>query len=219
MSIPADSRAARTGKSGYQPACANEWVRGVCEKPRGQVRRVPAPSQVPARDGRDVIRWHLSGQDDQGRDFVMGVYPMLLDETCFFLAADFDKAHLAGGCCSRSGDMPPPGSAGRPGAIALGQRRARLVVLRGGRSGRVGPQTGCAHPHRDDGTPTGYRLGFLRPFLSQSGHAAARRLRQSDRAAAAETAAGSWQQRLRRRTVRSPPGPVGISVQRTQDRP
>ena len=24
----------RTGRSGYQPACANEWVRGVCEKPR-----------------------------------------------------------------------------------------------------------------------------------------------------------------------------------------
>ena len=27
------------------------------------------------------------------RDFVMGVYPMLPDETCFFLAADFDKTH------------------------------------------------------------------------------------------------------------------------------
>ncbi len=40
----------------------------------------------------DAIRWHLSGRDDAGRDFVMGVYPMLLDETCFFLAADFDKA-------------------------------------------------------------------------------------------------------------------------------
>jgi superfamily II DNA or RNA helicase/very-short-patch-repair endonuclease len=26
-----------------------------------------------------------------GRDFVIGVYPMLRDETCFFLAADFDK--------------------------------------------------------------------------------------------------------------------------------
>src|SRR5215831_625269 len=24
----------RTGKTGYQPACANEWVRGVCDKPR-----------------------------------------------------------------------------------------------------------------------------------------------------------------------------------------
>ncbi len=23
-----------TGKSGYAPACANEWVRGICEKPR-----------------------------------------------------------------------------------------------------------------------------------------------------------------------------------------
>ena len=24
----------RTGRHGYAPACANEWVRGVCEKPR-----------------------------------------------------------------------------------------------------------------------------------------------------------------------------------------
>src|SRR6266478_4938215 len=24
----------KTGRSGYQPACANEWVRGICEKPR-----------------------------------------------------------------------------------------------------------------------------------------------------------------------------------------
>ena len=39
----------------------------------------------------EVIRWHLSGRDGAGRDFVMGAYPMLLDETCFFLAADFDK--------------------------------------------------------------------------------------------------------------------------------
>lgn len=23
-----------TGRSGYQPACANEWVRGVCGKPK-----------------------------------------------------------------------------------------------------------------------------------------------------------------------------------------
>jgi len=33
----------------------------------------------------EVIRWHLAGQDDQGRDFVMGAYPMLPDETTFFL--------------------------------------------------------------------------------------------------------------------------------------
>ncbi|HXH37201.1 MAG TPA: DEAD/DEAH box helicase family protein, partial [Thermoanaerobaculia bacterium] len=39
----------------------------------------------------DVVRWHLSGHDDDGQPFVVGVYPMLPDETCFFLAVDFDK--------------------------------------------------------------------------------------------------------------------------------
>ncbi|MEZ5327738.1 MAG: DEAD/DEAH box helicase family protein [Verrucomicrobiales bacterium] len=38
----------------------------------------------------DVIRWHLSGRDAAGREFVVGVYPMLLDERCWFLAVDFD---------------------------------------------------------------------------------------------------------------------------------
>ncbi len=52
---------------------------------------VPNRRFLPVTD--EVIRWHLSGHDDDGRDFVMGVYPMLQDETCFFLAADFDKTH------------------------------------------------------------------------------------------------------------------------------
>jgi superfamily II DNA or RNA helicase/very-short-patch-repair endonuclease len=43
---------------------------------------------LPVTDG--VIRQHLLGQDSGGREFVMGLYPMLLDETCFVLAADFD---------------------------------------------------------------------------------------------------------------------------------
>nr|AQQ74835.1 hypothetical protein [uncultured bacterium] len=79
-----------TGKSGYAPACANEWVQGICEKPRIKCAECPHRRFFPVTD--DAIRWHLSGQDDTGRDFVMGVYPMLLDETCFFLAADFDKS-------------------------------------------------------------------------------------------------------------------------------
>jgi superfamily II DNA or RNA helicase/very-short-patch-repair endonuclease len=39
----------------------------------------------------EVIRWHLSGVDASGQTFVAGIYPMLQDETCFFLAVDFDK--------------------------------------------------------------------------------------------------------------------------------
>jgi superfamily II DNA or RNA helicase len=72
----------KTGKTGYQPACRNPWV----EKPEDR-------EFLPLTD--DVVRNHLLGidpQDRSGRDFTIGVYPMLPDETCWFLAADFDKA-------------------------------------------------------------------------------------------------------------------------------
>jgi hypothetical protein len=72
----------RTGKSGYQPACANEWARGICDKPK--VKCTDCSSRRFLRVTDEVIRWHLSGEDDNGHDFVMGVYPMLQDETCFF---------------------------------------------------------------------------------------------------------------------------------------
>ena len=79
----------KTGKSGYAPACANEWVRDLCEKRAIRCAECPHRRFLPITD--DVVRWHLSGRDGVGRDFAMGVYPMLQDETCFFLAADFDK--------------------------------------------------------------------------------------------------------------------------------
>lgn len=78
----------KTGRSGYLPACGNEWVRGVCEKPRIKCADCPHRRFLPITD--EVVRWHLSGRDPQGRDFVMGVYAMLPDETCFFLAVDLD---------------------------------------------------------------------------------------------------------------------------------
>jgi superfamily II DNA or RNA helicase len=78
----------KTGRSGYAPACGNEWVRGVCEKPRIKCADCPHRRFLPITD--EVIRWHLSGRDPQGRDFVVGVYAMLPDETCCFLAVDLD---------------------------------------------------------------------------------------------------------------------------------
>ncbi len=79
----------RTGRAGYAPACGNEWVRGICEKPRIKCANCPHRAFLPVTD--EVIRWHLSGKDPHGGDFVAGVYPMLADETCHFLAIDFDK--------------------------------------------------------------------------------------------------------------------------------
>jgi superfamily II DNA or RNA helicase len=80
----------KTGRAGYAPACANEWVRGVCEKPRIKCAVCPNRRFLPITE--EVIRWHLSGRDADGLPFVAGVYPLLIDETCFFLAVDFDKA-------------------------------------------------------------------------------------------------------------------------------
>jgi superfamily II DNA or RNA helicase/very-short-patch-repair endonuclease len=79
----------KTGRAGYSPVCGNEWVQGICEKPRIKCSECPHQRFLPVTD--DVIRWHLQGHDNHSRNFVIGVYPMLLDETCFFLAADFDK--------------------------------------------------------------------------------------------------------------------------------
>ena len=79
----------KTGRAGYQPACANEWVRGLCEKPKIKCSDCPNRRFLPVTD--EVMRWHLSGSDDRGRDFVIGVYPMLQDECCHFLAVDFDR--------------------------------------------------------------------------------------------------------------------------------
>ena len=79
----------RTGKTGYSPACANEWARGLCDKRAVRCQDCPSRRFLPLSD--ETIRQHLTGHDDRGREFVVGVYPMLLDETCFFLAIDFDK--------------------------------------------------------------------------------------------------------------------------------
>ena len=83
----------KTGRTGYAPVCGNEWVRGICEKPKIRCERCEQRDYVPVTD--TVIKNHLSGfepAERSRRNFTIGVYPMLLDETCWFLAVDFDKA-------------------------------------------------------------------------------------------------------------------------------
>lgn len=73
-----------TGKSGYSPACANEWRPGVCEKPRIKCGDCSKRLLLPLSDS--VIYDHLAGEH------TVGVYPLLEDDTCHFLAVDFDEA-------------------------------------------------------------------------------------------------------------------------------
>ena len=69
----------KTGKKGYWPVRRQDWA-------------AKGNAFLPLTD--EVVKNHLTGVDpyDQNRrDFTIGIYPMLLDETCYFLAADFDK--------------------------------------------------------------------------------------------------------------------------------
>lgn len=73
----------KTGKKGFSPVCNNEWVDGMCEKPKIKCSECSHRSFAPITDS--VIRGHLEGKH------TIGIYPLLTDETCCFLAIDFDK--------------------------------------------------------------------------------------------------------------------------------
>ncbi len=73
-----------SGKSGYAPACANEWRVGVCEKPRIKCSDCGKRLWIPLSDS--VIYDHLAGKR------TVGLYPLLIDDTCNLLAVDLDGA-------------------------------------------------------------------------------------------------------------------------------
>ncbi len=83
----------KAGRSGYSPACSNEWAKGICGKPKVKCGECPHQAFIPPSGG--IIEKHLRGGDARSGDFVAGVYPLLQDETCWFLAADFDKESWA----------------------------------------------------------------------------------------------------------------------------
>ncbi len=85
-----DSRVGRQARRAIRPLAATNGSEPSAKRPRIKCTSCPNQRFLPITD--EVIRSHLAGHDEQGRDFVIGVYPMLQDEMCFFLAADFDKA-------------------------------------------------------------------------------------------------------------------------------
>jgi superfamily II DNA or RNA helicase len=74
----------KKGTAGYSPVCANEWKPGICQKPR--VKCTDCKHKEYLALNENVIADHLRGREN----FIGGIYPMCLDETCYFLAIDFD---------------------------------------------------------------------------------------------------------------------------------
>lgn len=74
----------KQGRSGYAIACNNEWQQGICQKPK--IKCLECPHQSFKRLDYQAIYDHLVGKQ------VVGIYPLLISDECYFLAIDLDKS-------------------------------------------------------------------------------------------------------------------------------
>ena len=67
----------------YIPACTNEWKNGVCNKTMGKkCKTCQYRENKPI--SKETIYKHMYG------NYPIGIYPLLENDTCFFLSLDFD---------------------------------------------------------------------------------------------------------------------------------
>ena len=81
----------RSGKTGYSPAGIREWDQAPSPG-RGQKKSFRHSKLFPLSE--EVIRDHLLGKQ------TIGVYPLLQDDTCWFVAVDFDKKTWESDACA-----------------------------------------------------------------------------------------------------------------------
>lgn len=74
----------KCGKSGYSPAAAMDWRAINTARPEER-KRIARKTRMLLPLTTEVIWQHLTGKH------TIGIYPLLPDETCWFLAVDFDK--------------------------------------------------------------------------------------------------------------------------------
>ena len=72
----------KQNRKGYSPACDNEWKHGVCEKPK--VKCSACQNQKFRSLDLIAVDSHLRGHQ------TIGTYAIREDDTCIFLACDFD---------------------------------------------------------------------------------------------------------------------------------
>jgi superfamily II DNA or RNA helicase len=117
------------GKSGYSPTCANLWVAGLCNKMNIKCSDCSNRKLAPLSDS--ILYEHLIGKR------TIGVYPLLTDDTCNFLAVDFDEA-----------DWKVDALAFRQSCVELGVPVA-LEISRSGNGAHIWIFFSCSVPARD----------------------------------------------------------------------
>lgn len=80
----------KSGNFAYFPACENFWRYGVCPRTEHKpVKCVDCQGRKWRPVTQRLLMEHLNGKKEDGTD-VVGIYPMLKDESCNFLVFDFD---------------------------------------------------------------------------------------------------------------------------------
>lgn len=90
MCTRGDSKAAKPARQATRPPVLTNGSEASARSRASNARHVPTVGSFRSRT--TSFRSHVSGVDAEGQPFVAGVYPLIQDETCFFLAVDFDKA-------------------------------------------------------------------------------------------------------------------------------
>ncbi|MBQ6103214.1 MAG: DEAD/DEAH box helicase family protein, partial [Kiritimatiellae bacterium] len=85
----------RTGRSGFAPACGNEWRPGFCAKPEKRCSACRNRAWLPLSD--ETVRWHLLGATPSGKPFALGGYPVLPGDDCRFAALQVSATALSRG--------------------------------------------------------------------------------------------------------------------------
>lgn len=75
----------KSGKSGYSPACENEWT-PVCHKATKKIKCSDCQFQKFYPLNGNAVASHLRGHS------IIGTYAIREDDTCAFLACDFDES-------------------------------------------------------------------------------------------------------------------------------
>lgn len=80
-----------TGAANYYPQCNKIWEYGCPKKNDKSKRCSECKNPAFIKLGKEQIIKHLKGEYEDGTDVVIGVYPLLPDDTCRFIVFDFDN--------------------------------------------------------------------------------------------------------------------------------
>jgi len=139
----------KKGTKGYSPSCGNEWLSGICEKP--QIKCTDCQNQAFHALDEKAIKGHLQGLQ------TIGTYAIKEDDTCVFLATDFDGEGWLE-------DISAFKSAGRELGIAVNIERSRSG--KGGHAWIFFTEPIPARIARQLGTVIVSRASALRPTVS-----------------------------------------------------